>query len=141
MPPLLLVYDWSHTQETMRPLLLVYDRSYTHKSGNLLSIMVIYHFLWSFKFLRICCGHLKYIMVNYFSWENIFFSFCGHFLDFMVMNCFFVLENSMWPYIFINDHYEKICLFIKFYVTIFFHKWPLWNNLFISKILCDHLFL
>ena len=42
------ILSWNMISETMRPLLWVYDRSYTHKSGHLLSNMVIYNFLWSF---------------------------------------------------------------------------------------------
>ena len=57
----------------MRPLLWVYDQSYTHKSGHLLSNMVIYHFLWSFKIFRFFCGHIQYLMVIDFFGAEVFF--------------------------------------------------------------------
>ena len=40
-------------QQTMQPLVWVYDQSYTHKSGQLISNMVIYHFLLLLNFFQI----------------------------------------------------------------------------------------
>jgi hypothetical protein len=109
-----------YSQQTMRLLLWVYDQSYTHKNGHLLSNMVIHHFLWSLKFFRFFCGHIQYLMV----------------IDFFVAKVFFPLVVNSY----ILWSLKKI-LFVKFYMTTYLHKWPLWKKLFIYKILCDHLFL
>ena len=52
------------TQQTMRPLLCI------HLLSNM--VLVIYPFLWSYKFLRFFYGHSKYIIINYFFWGFFF---------------------------------------------------------------------
>ena len=124
-----------HAQQTMRLFLWVYDQSYTHKNGHLLSNMVIYHFLWSLKFFRFFCGHIQYLMVIDFFVAKVSFP--------LVVNSYILwsLKKILFVKFYMTTYFHKWplwknCLFIKFYVTIYFCKWP-----HLEKKFCDHLFL